>query len=213
MTRVQISRVHAPVTTLGPGRRLGIWFQGCSIGCAGCVSRDTWATSGGVATSIRELANYGLDRIEKLSLTGVTISGGEPFEQPEALLELLRSLRAASFGNPIDVLCYSGFPLKRIESRFPEHLKLIDALIAEPFVNKRSEAANWRGSSNQPMVLFSDLARERFNAVPQGTAGMQVVVEKQRVWLIGVPRGGDMDRLRRGVEAKGLLLEDVSWLA
>jgi anaerobic ribonucleoside-triphosphate reductase activating protein len=213
VTRVQISRVHAPVTTLGPGRRLGIWFQGCGIGCAGCVSRDTWEISSGVATSVQELADYGLDRIEKLSLTGVTISGGEPFEQPDALLELLRSLRAASFREPIDVLCYSGLPLKRIETHFPEYLELIDVLIPEPFVNKRSDTASWRGSSNQPVVLLSDLARERFKDVPQGTAGMQVVVDEQRVWLIGVPRGGDMDRLRRGVAAKGLLLEDVSWLA
>ena len=213
MTRVQISRVHAPVTTLGPGRRLGIWFQGCSIGCAGCISRDTWATSEGTGTSVQDLANHGLDRIEKLSLSGVTISGGEPFEQPEALLELLRSFRTADFTNLIDVLCYSGLPLKRIKSHFSEHLKLIDALIPEPFVDKRSETAHWRGSANQPIILLSDLARERFNRAPQGTGGMQVVVDEQRVWLIGVPRGGDMDRLHRGVAAKGLFLEDVSWLA
>jgi anaerobic ribonucleoside-triphosphate reductase activating protein len=164
-------------------------------------------------TYVSELMDYGMDRIEKLSLTGVTISGGEPFEQPQALLELLQSLRTARFKKPIDVLCYSGLPLKRIESRFPTHLELLDALIPEPFVNKRSEAAHWRGSANQPVVLLSDLARERFNEVPQGTGGMQVVVDEQRVWLIGVPHSADMDRLQRGVAAKGLLLEDASWLA
>ncbi len=39
---LSLSRVHFPVTTLGPGRRLGIWFQGCSIRCPGCISADTW---------------------------------------------------------------------------------------------------------------------------------------------------------------------------
>ena len=40
---VSISRLHFPVTTLGPGHRIGIWFQGCSIRCEGCLSMDTWA--------------------------------------------------------------------------------------------------------------------------------------------------------------------------
>ncbi|HAU1321526.1 TPA: radical SAM protein, partial [Legionella pneumophila] len=39
---IYISRVHFPVTTLGPGHRIGIWFQGCSIRCPGCISTDTW---------------------------------------------------------------------------------------------------------------------------------------------------------------------------
>ena len=48
MTSIAISRVHFPVTTLGPRRRLGIWMQGCSIRCPGCISADTWATGRGV---------------------------------------------------------------------------------------------------------------------------------------------------------------------
>src|SRR5690242_5906193 len=41
--RIMVSRLHFPVTALGGGRRVGVWMQGCSIGCAGCVSRDTWS--------------------------------------------------------------------------------------------------------------------------------------------------------------------------
>ena len=40
--RMRLSRLHHPVTTLGPGRRAGIWFQGCTIRCPGCMSVDTW---------------------------------------------------------------------------------------------------------------------------------------------------------------------------
>lgn len=39
---IAINKIHFPVSTLGFGQRLGIWFQGCSIRCPGCISRDTW---------------------------------------------------------------------------------------------------------------------------------------------------------------------------
>ena len=41
MTMLALSRMHFPVTTLGPGNRIGIWVQGCTIRCPGCVSADT----------------------------------------------------------------------------------------------------------------------------------------------------------------------------
>jgi anaerobic ribonucleoside-triphosphate reductase activating protein len=44
--RIGLNRVHFPVTALGPGRRIGIWLQGCLIRCPGCMSLDTWAPAG-----------------------------------------------------------------------------------------------------------------------------------------------------------------------
>jgi len=85
-----LSRMHFPVTTLGFGRRVGIWFQGCSIQCPGCVSRDTWAFGRG-ETSV-ESACETIDPWLK-EADGVTISGGEPFDQPMALAALLGWLR------------------------------------------------------------------------------------------------------------------------
>lgn len=213
MTHLQVSRVHAPITTLGPGRRLGIWFQGCSIGCAGCISRDTWAVSGGASVSVSEVMNYFESKVDALSLTGVTISGGEPFEQPDALLELLGSLREVRSKNEIDILCYSGFPLKRIKRQFFDQMRLIDALIPEPFIGRREETARWRGSANQPLVLISDLAHQRYTTAAKGADAMQVVVADQNVWMVGVPHSADMVRLTRMVADRGLVLEDVSWLA
>ena len=45
--KIAINKAHFPVTVLGPGRRIGIWLQGCSIHCKGCVSQDTWAADPG----------------------------------------------------------------------------------------------------------------------------------------------------------------------
>jgi len=212
VTDIRISRVHAPVTTLGPGRRLGIWFQGCSIGCAGCVSRDTWDDAGGQLMSTKDLFVWCREKVDDLALTGVTISGGEPFEQPHALAELLTWLKHQPSTRALDVLCYSGLPLRKIQQHFPEHLALIDALIPEPFVNSRMGGVIWRGSDNQPIVLLSELGRRRFQAAPASQPAMQVVVTDDRIWFVGVPRDGDLERLRRMTEDRGLALGNVSWV-
>jgi anaerobic ribonucleoside-triphosphate reductase activating protein len=212
MTVARISRVHAPVTVLGPGRRLGIWFQGCSIGCRGCVSRDTWDAGAGRELPVAELAAHCRDRIEALGLEGITLSGGEPFEQPEALAELLTELAPWCEARGIDRLCYSGLPMKRLTAEYSHILALLDAVMPEPFAMSQPNGEVWRGSANQPLVLLSALARQRYREVPKVHPGLQVSVDSNRVWFIGIPREGDMDRITRGSAERGLALEDVSWL-
>ena len=38
---IAINKAHYPVTVLGSGQRIGIWFRGCRLHCPGCVSQDT----------------------------------------------------------------------------------------------------------------------------------------------------------------------------
>ena len=102
--RISVSRIHFPVTTLGPGRRLGIWFQGCSIRCPGCISMDTWAEGRG-NTTVEEVVNSIIPWISKAD--GITISGGEPFDQPDALLELTARIRSKT---EADILVFTGYP-------------------------------------------------------------------------------------------------------
>ena len=52
---IAINKAHYPVTVLGPGQRIGIWFQGCRIHCPGCVSQDTWAADPGKRMPLHEL--------------------------------------------------------------------------------------------------------------------------------------------------------------
>ena len=81
---LRISRLHYPVTVLGPGRRIGIWVQGCSIGCPGCLSQDTWSPDAAEPVSVARVIET-CRRVSKDELDGVTISGGEPFDQPDGL--------------------------------------------------------------------------------------------------------------------------------
>src|SRR4051812_5021993 len=115
---LELNKAHWPVTVLGPGRRIGLWVQGCSIHCAGCVSQDTWPRDKRKAIAVRDLLTW-CRTTTKGELDGVTISGGEPFEQPHALIALLTGLVAwrKELHLDFDILCYSGMPYRKLEKQ------------------------------------------------------------------------------------------------
>jgi anaerobic ribonucleoside-triphosphate reductase activating protein len=216
--KIRLNKAHFPVTTLGPGRRIGLWVQGCHIHCPGCLSRDTWERDPArevdldlVLAWCRCVAPEGSD--------GVTISGGEPFEQPAALAALLDGLAAwrRELARPFDILCYSGFPLRDLERRHPNILTRLDAIIPEPYVDSLPRGKIWRGSTNQPLVPLSPLGRDRYSALlkaePDSKGELQVSVEAAGVWYIGIPDRGDMARLEAATRRRGVVLGGVSWRA
>lgn len=214
---IQINKAHFPVTVLGPGRRIGLWVQGCSIGCKGCVSMDTWAPDASRAVPIADLVAW-CKKVAADGLDGITISGGEPFDQAPALQQLLLALRAwrTQSKRPFDILCYSGYPLKTLQQRHPQVLALLDAVIPEPFVDNQPPTGVWRGSANQSLVPLSALGTERyapFVSAPLTDADkrMQVAVEGGKVWMIGIPDRGDMAKVEALCASRGLSLESVSW--
>ncbi|MGH4027236.1 MAG: 4Fe-4S single cluster domain-containing protein [Pseudonocardiaceae bacterium] len=218
MTLLRLNRTHYPVTVLGPGVRAGIWVQGCTIGCSGCVARDTWAPDGGAAVDVEAVLDWlrGLDgRVD-----GVTISGGEPFQQPEALTELLDGIAAwrHSWAEEVDVLVYSGYPWSRLSrtTRFASALQRCDAVIAGPYVARRNSGVALRGSDNQRVVTLTPLGERRYGQPDSGSGGdqrMHVSVDGDRIYCIGIPRSGDMDRLTEHLADAGVLLEDLTWRA
>ena len=214
--KIQLNKAHWPVTVLGPGRRIGLWVQGCSIGCKGCVSQDTWPADPAKAIAIDDLIAW-CRRVTQGAFDGVTISGGEPFDQPLALGGLLKGLRAwrRKAALDFDILCYSGYPLKTLERTHPKTLALLDAIVPEPYANALPLGPVWRGSSNQPLVLLSDRGRARYakyvSMAADADKRMQVAVEGGRVWMIGIPERGDMARVEALCASRGLTLENVSW--
>ncbi|MGH4016378.1 MAG: 4Fe-4S single cluster domain-containing protein [Pseudonocardiaceae bacterium] len=221
-TLLRLNRTHYPVTVLGPGVRAGIWVQGCTIGCSGCVARDTWSTDDGAQVDVGAVLDW-LDGIEG-PVHGVTVSGGEPFQQPTAVAELLdgigtwRRARAQDVNGAeeIDVLVYSGYPWSRL-SRTPRLAALLDrcdAVIAGPYVERRNSAVALRGSDNQRVVPLTPLGERRYRQ-PEADAGqrMQVSVTSGQIYCIGIPRSGDMDRLTEHLAEAGVLLEDLTWRA
>jgi anaerobic ribonucleoside-triphosphate reductase activating protein len=209
-----LAKAHHPVTSLGPGRRAGIWTQGCTLHCPGCLSRDTWAADPATAIPVAAVLGWlkSLDQVD-----GVTISGGEPFQQPEALRELLLGIRA--WASPdVDVLVYSGYAMSRLRAsvRSREILQLCDAVVAGPYIerlNSTDSGHRWRGSANQRIIAVSALGRKRYGDAECGETRphMQVSVEGDRIYYIGIPRRGDMERLTERLSLSGVHGGEVSW--
>lgn len=200
---IAINKIHFPVSTLGFGQRLGIWFQGCSIRCPGCISRDTWEGGESYLTNLDQLLETTSPWLQQAD--GVTISGGEPFDQPHALRELLSRIREQHSG---DLLVFSGYPMEKLASEHAAAIELIDVLISDPFDTKSEQTMSLRGSDNQRIHLRTDIARERYPTDLDTTTwgdsrGLDLMVDGDEIWMAGIPRQGEMARLRKKLEALG----------
>jgi anaerobic ribonucleoside-triphosphate reductase activating protein len=205
---IGLSRLHFPVTTLGPGRRAGIWVQGCSIHCPGCLSRDTWAPAAAL-TATAEVADWVAGQAGD-GLAGITVSGGEPLDQPMPLRALLAGLRARPALADADILLYTGYAYGAAARRHSAVLELVDAVVSGPYSGTRPSTHPWMGSGNQVLTLLTERARERF-VPPPGPRQLQVSADGAAIWMTGIPGPGDLERFQALLEERGVRLGDVSW--
>jgi anaerobic ribonucleoside-triphosphate reductase activating protein len=227
---IRLSRVHFPVTALGPGTRLGIWVQGCQLACPGCMSRDTWDAVGGSRESIDGLA--GLWRKARAQgATGLTVSGGEPAEQAAEVAELVHRIRRADAAliqdgrpqnaragaqrpAPLDVLVFSGLDEEQFRAACPALPECADAAMLGRFDITQPTDLIWRGSGNQRLVTFTALGAERYAPYLQAATAspaIQFVVDADRIETIGIPRIGDLPALERRLREHGVKAGGVSW--
>jgi anaerobic ribonucleoside-triphosphate reductase activating protein len=187
------------VQGLGPGTRVVLWVRGCGIGCPGCMTKELWAN--GQGRPIEALVEQMLPHVQ--ACDGLSISGGEPFDQALELSQLIDSLRAHV---DVHVLSYSGYRIERLRRRpeAKELLSRLDMLMDGPYVQERATEKPWRGSDNQRLHLLSGRAK-----APQEGDWRQLQLQPLAdgsVRLIGIPRRGDMEKLREALSAKGLVL-------
>lgn len=148
---LHVARVLYPVKTLGPGQRIAVWLQGCSLHCPGCISPDLWERSGDTRITVSQFAQALLSVAQQQPVDGLTVSGGEPFEQTEGLVSLLRLVKP-QIG---DVLVYTGRTCEQLAEQLPAPLwqeaqTLIDVLIDGPYMDERNDNMSaLRGSNNQ----------------------------------------------------------------
>jgi anaerobic ribonucleoside-triphosphate reductase activating protein len=152
MGRLTISGIIRESIVDGPGIRFVVFAQGCPHHCECCHNPQTWPFEGGKTVAVQKIA----DEIKKDPLiSGVTLSGGEPFCQPEGMSELAGAAHAAG----LDVIAYTGYLYEKLiemSESSPEVmglLKQVDVLVDGPFVTSlKSYELKFKGSSNQRAI-------------------------------------------------------------
>lgn len=136
----------------GPGARFVVWFQGCTLGCPGCFNPTTHDPAAGRGVALDELIDE-LGRV-RAGIEGVSLSGGEPLQQPAAARALLDAARALG----LSTLAFSGYTLDEIRGLpgGPEVLARLDVLIDGRYVARDRLATGLRGSANQRIQLLTD---------------------------------------------------------
>ena len=133
----------------GPGLRYTVFTQGCPHHCPGCHNPQSHDFEGGEVRKTEDILTV---IGENILLDGLTLSGGEPFMQPEACAALAKG--AHEMG--LNVWCYTGFTYEALIDGKPEWkhlLENIDVLVDGPFVLElRTLDARFRGSSNQRII-------------------------------------------------------------
>lgn len=125
----------------GYGSRFVVFVQGCERRCPGCHNPETWDPSGGFEVSAREIAD--VYKKHKL-LDGITLSGGEPFNQQDACMELLDLLP------DVNTWIYTGFEYEEICDT--PLAKRADVIVAGKFVQELMCEGKMYGSLNQKIV-------------------------------------------------------------
>lgn len=158
-TKLRVSGISDDSIVDGPGMRYAIFVQGCPHHCVGCHNPQTHSYRGGTMMKLKRIMQ---EIKENPLLYGVTFSGGEPFDQPEALAALGRQIKASGY----HLMAYSGYTYEELlertalEPAVGELLSLVDILVDGRFeIGLRDLTLLYRGSSNQRLIDLAAMRR------------------------------------------------------
>lgn len=150
---MNIHRIVTKTKSEGPGSRVAIWVQGCSIHCNGCMAKETWSTSPKQLLEVEELLSI-IDNT--LDIEGITVLGGEPFDQVCELASLTDGIKSRG----LSIIVFTGHTYEDLMSiNNPDIARVLnntDVLIDGPYVEeKRSFERPLVGSNNQRFLFLS----------------------------------------------------------
>jgi anaerobic ribonucleoside-triphosphate reductase activating protein len=181
---INLAAFQPETQALGPGKRVAIWVQGCPFHCKGCIAQDWIPTQPANLITPVDLANIILTIPD---LEGITISGGEPMLQAQALNLLLDIIFDK---RDLGVICFTGFKVEQLQHSPPNvfvnpFLSNIDLLIDGLYVESLNNGKGLRGSTNQRFHhLTKRYSSINFDNQPRK---MEVLINESEAFVIGVP--------------------------
>lgn len=164
MTQLRIQSYLSSSRANGPGLRSVLWVQGCSLSCSGCFNPESHDFASGQLIAVEEIVEWfkAADETE-----GISISGGEPLQQPEAIIELLERVRQET---ELSSLLFTGFTFQEVSKMSVGEglLACLDVLICGRYEQDLRVGRNLIGSSNKTVhFLSSRYASRDLDAVPE----------------------------------------------
>ena len=182
---LNIAEICAESKTLGPGKRFIIWVQGCCFNCQGCISPDWIPQTKANIVDPFKLADH---IISLPDIDGITISGGEPMLQGEALAKLLTYIRQKK---DLSVISYTCFTLSQLQTKKDNNinlfLSLIDVLIDGQYMAELNDNQGWRGSSNQKIHFLTNRHLKEIELFTQRKRDVEVHIRDESALMVGVP--------------------------
>lgn len=206
---VYLSSFSTDVYSLGPGRRLAFWVEGCFRDCSGCIAENISKRSESSRMPVSELLGMILKNAS--GRTGLTISGGEPFDQAKPLVDLLTKVKKTT---ELDIMVYTGYTYKELQSgdlSKKKMLSLIDILVDGPFRIDLPMTNRYSGSDNQKLYLLTPKGVRHSNYFKDSSAKdpcLQFSFSlKSGLEIIGIPKRGELDLLRKRMLERGIRLQ------
>lgn len=162
----------------GHGKRVVIWFSGCSLHCAGCINSYLWDKNNGTRYTVDQLFKIITDFND---FDGVTYIGGEPLEQGEDLLSL--SMKILTLNK--DIVLFTGYEIEEFDDFKRKVFNLSSvAIIGRYKKEERDTGLYLRGSKNQKIVINN---KELVNLYSQEQRQVEVEIGDDYVKFLGFP--------------------------
>lgn len=194
MTLINIANIKHRSRVNGPGLRSVVWVQGCTLKCPGCFNSHTHAHK---VVKLFDPVELGQTLIEIADTEGVTISGGEPFQQAAACAFLAETLQKASRS----VMVFTGYPYDRIENSTDTSIKAflnhIDLLVAGPFMQKLLCREPLRASRNQRVIFRTDRLRRAVRHMHADAPLAEMTADGDYLSFTGFPDPKDIKWLKQ----------------
>lgn len=185
---MRVARILYPIQALGPGSRVAVWTAGCRKRCPKCENPELWSSSPDQEIEAKKLAERLLRLNAVYGTHALTLTGGDPLEQPWDLLEALRLVR----GSYDDILVYTGYEWCEVEEAlgpllFSELCEFVDVIIDGRYIEEKNDKGlALRGSSNQTLRFLSDGLRGKYETYIEQGRVIQNVAYSGRVISVGI---------------------------
>ena len=178
-----LDRILFPVTALGPGNRVAIWVAGCDRKCKGCANPELWIRHPEQIISPEKVAEY-INRIAERGVDGITLTGGEPFNQAKELLQLIDML-----DSDLEILFFSGYTIEEIRSDCEKSklLEKADVLVDGEYIDSLNDGVSaLKGSTNQRIHILNNRVRDEYEHYIREGRKIQNFVYEYKTLSVGI---------------------------